>query len=411
MLSFMHYNLGLLKLKPLNREILFSAVAFLLGLALPSSTLLLNIVVLLMIICVGFQRNTDKLSAIFSQPLVFLPILIFLLLVLSLLYRDNPEGVKMVLKYKKLLFIPLFALFFFIQRGLVEQLMKGFLWANAAILIISTLVGVLHLQIGPIDPANPTIFKLQITQNFFMALATVIWVSLAYYSGGVKRLVYAALAILAIYNILFLVLGRTGYIALFTSLLIWLLFTFNRWKRVLSLIIALGLASVLLIFPNPARDRMNVGIQEAYACVEFHAGTPHKSCDTSIGLRTDFLLTSLSLLKTSPLLGLGAGGFVYKNPNSLYAGHNPHNQYVLEAVQSGLVGLLIFLAWLFFCYRAAWRQEVVIRNILLALISAYVVGNLFNSFLIDFSESFLFVILSAILIIPRNNLALLGRKI
>ena len=403
MLSSMHYNLNRLNLfQP--RERIFAAVAFLLGAVLPISTSLVNWVVAVMILCLFFQGRRIKFAEILFHPLVLLPIIIFSLLAFSLFYRYSPEGVKILLKYKKLLFIPLFILFFSYQTGLIKLFVRGFLLANGLILLISLLMSMFNLPVGNAGLTNVVVFKSHITQNFFMALAVVMWIALAYQHKGRERLLYMGLSLVASYHILFMVQGRIGYLALGVVLIVWIWFTFNRWKKGLFLL-AMMLATLgLLTVPNQAVKRIKQGLNEMEACVAFHAGHSDQTCDTSMGLRVDFILTSLSLVKAHPIIGYGVGGFVYQHLDSGEKGFNPHNQYLLELVQSGLVGFTLFLAWIFFCYRAAWHQEVALRNVLLALLSAYMAGNLFNSFLLDFAESYLFVIVTAVLAMPKTHL-------
>lgn len=111
-------------------------------------------------------------------------------------------------KYKKLLFILPLALFFLQVPTAMNRFVNGFLLANAAILLVSLAVGIAHLQIGHLNPLNPTVFKLHITQNFFMALAALLWLSRAFAHRGMKRWGYAALVALASYDVLFLVLSQ-----------------------------------------------------------------------------------------------------------------------------------------------------------------------------------------------------------
>ncbi len=77
--------------------------------------------------------------------------------------------------------------------------------------------------------------------------------------------------------------------------------------------------------------------------------------------------------------------------------HNPHNEYLLETVQSGLLGLMVFLTWMWSCYHAAWRLPPARRNLFVAVLSSYMACHLFNSFLLDSSEGHLFVIIAALL--------------
>ena len=77
--------------------------------------------------------------------------------------------------------------------------------------------------------------------------------------------------------------------------------------------------------------------------------------------------------------------------------NNPHNQYLLIMAQLGLAGL----AALIFLYVTYWRQAARLatpyQQIARGLLLAMLVGNLFNSFMLDFSERLFFAWISGVL--------------
>jgi O-antigen ligase len=384
-------------LKSWRGTTLFEVTALLLGISLPVSNVLMNICFALALLCLILQRDTQTVFIVIKQPMVWLPLLMFALLALSLLIHPHSYGLEMAGKYKKLLYVFPLALFFRHQPLLVRRFVVGFLLANAVILILSLGAGLLHIPLGHIDPLNPTVFKRHITQNFFMALSALIWLSLAFAHPGVKRCGYGLLVLTASYDVLFLVLGRTGYVALIVGLGICGVLSLKSWQR-LAVVTAGVLAICLLVtVPNRAYQRIALGVNEIHNCLANVDNDSYASCETSMGQRTGFALTSLKLIKQAPLFGNGAGSFWYGNPETGYSIHNPHNQYLLETVQSGAVGLALFLGWMLCCYRTAWRYSPPIRNLLIALLSGYMTCHLFNSFLLDSAEGHLFVIIAAIL--------------
>ena len=183
-------------------EIINSIAALLLGIALPTSNPLINISLVLILISLIINRKSLPLKPLLTNPLIYLPAAMFALLALSLLFHHNSYGPEMVSKYKKFLYVLPLALFFINQPQRVKLFCLGFLLANAVALVGTLAVGVLHIPIGHVDPTNPTIFKLQITQNFFMALAAMLWLMLAVKSQGWKRWGYGLLVAPACYNIL-----------------------------------------------------------------------------------------------------------------------------------------------------------------------------------------------------------------
>lgn len=371
------------------------ATAFLLGIGLPTSNFIMNLSMVLAVICLLLSRDTRYVKALAKNPLIWLPALMFLLLAVSLLWYHNQYGKVMVGKYSKLLYILPLAMFFVLSRSLASYFAKGFLLANAVILAASLWVGVLHMPLGQIDPLNPYVFKLQITHNFFMALAAVIWLSLAFRSQGLKCWGYALLVCLAVYNIVFMVQGRTGYVALATAFGMWGLLSLSNRQRLGMVIGVLVVAAIVAIVPNRAVERLQQGMTEIQSCLAVTHEGDKESCDSSMGLRTAFMLESVKLIEQAPILGHGAGGFWLNYSESEYS-INPHNEYLMQTVQSGIVGLALFLGWMWCYCRSALRLPAHLRNILVSLLCAYLACHLFNSFLLDSSEGHLFIILTAI---------------
>lgn len=98
---------------PQNRFTTFATViAFLLGFSLPTSNVLMHFLLVLALLCVFLRPNRHFIKILAKNPLVWLPAVLFLLLLLSLLTQYDVYGVKMIYKYKKLLFILPLSLFF-----------------------------------------------------------------------------------------------------------------------------------------------------------------------------------------------------------------------------------------------------------------------------------------------------------
>ncbi|WP_315850540.1 O-antigen ligase family protein [Yersinia aldovae] len=382
---------------PVHRYVglLSCATAFLLGVGLPTSNFIMNLSLVLAVICLLFSRDTRYVKALVKNPLIWLPALMFILLAVSLLWHHNLYGKVMVSKYSKLLYILPLAMFFLLSRTLASYFAKGFLVANVVILAASLWVGVLHLPLGHIDPLNPSVFKLQITHNFFMALAAMLWLSLAFRHHGVKRWGYVLLVCLAVYNIVFMVQGRTGYVALAAAFGVWGVMSLSTRQRLGMIVCGLIVATIIVMVPNRAVDRLQQGVTEIQTCLAASNGQADTACDSSMGLRTAFMLESVKLIEQAPVLGNGAGGFWYQFSADEYS-INPHNEYLMQTVQSGLVGLILFLGWMWCYFLAAWRLPSEVRNVLLAILGSYLACHLFNSFLLDSSEGHLFIILTAI---------------
>lgn len=297
---------------PVNHrsEMLSRFAALLLGIGLATNNQLMNISLVLIVISLIINRKKLDIKSFLTSPLVYLPAVMFALLALSLLYQHNSYGPDMVGKYKKLLYVLPLALFFVHQPQLIKRFCAGFLVANAVILAGTLMVGVLHIPLSGVEPTNPTIFKLQITQNFFMALAALLWLALAFNSQGWKRWGYGLLVVAASYSILFLILGRTGYVALVVGLGVWLFFSLGNRQRLALVVLGIVAFTALVFIPNKATDRIVQGVNEIKVCVAAPSGDAYEACSSSMGQRSAFAIEASRLIKEAPILGHGAGGFI-----------------------------------------------------------------------------------------------------
>lgn len=372
-------------------------IAFLLGVAIPVSNPLMNVSLCLIFICIFSRKNFSFTSSLIINPLIYLPAIMFFLLALSLITKNHDYGSTMVSKYMKLLYVFPLSVFFLLDKNRVKMFFIGFLFANALVLVVSTISQMGSTTLFGINPDNPVVFKLHITQNFFMSLAVLFWISYFFTKKGMWRIVYGIMAIFAIVNILFMVEGRTGYLSLFVGVGVLLLMMLSLRQIITAFIVAFIIGITIFIMPNKLIDRINKGVEEVKTCFYSNEVNKYNYCNTSMGQRTIFLMDAFKLIKQAPLLGNGAGSFSYTELNKGNTIHNPHNEYLIETLQIGLLGLVIFLSWLFFCFKSTKYQTGLYRFVFISILTSYSVCNLFNSFILDSSEGHFFVILIAML--------------
>lgn len=100
-----------------------------------------------------------------------------------------------------------------------------------------------------------------------MALAALVWLTRAFACHGMRRWLYGALALLAAANVLLMVQGRTGYVALVVGMGIWLLLTLRRRQRVAVIACGVVAVAMLALIPNLAMERLTLGVQQVRHCV------------------------------------------------------------------------------------------------------------------------------------------------
>jgi O-antigen ligase len=228
-----------------------------------------------------------------------------------------------------------------------------------------------------------------------------------------RGLLYAA-AFLALFNVIFLVQGRTGYLVA-GLLFIFLFFERTGWKSLAIGAVALAVLTGGAFFGSTSfRDAVNRGI------TEYSQWRPDLPADNSIGWRLEFYSNTLRMIQDRPIAGVGTGGFPVayaervKDTGRVNPGH-PHNEYLLMTAQLGVFGLAGFLGMLVTHWTVARRVSPPIdRSLASGLVLAMAVGCLFNTLLLDHSEGLFYCWLGGVLFAgidtPREKSAELYRS-
>ena len=369
-----------------------------LGLSIPVSVALDNILIgLIAVFWLLSGELRGKADLIRRNPVAIAALLLFGLLAVGTIYSSG--NTDTLLKYVDLLFIPIF-LTSFQDVKTRERALFVFCIAAFASIVVSHLD---YLRLLPPNPWLPrsgdysTGFKLPVTHGLIVAFSAYLFALLARDERNRKlRIGYIAIALFAAHNVVFMNWGRTGYLVLVILFLYFFVVTFGR--RGLVLFIAIAGATVLTAYVTSTtfHQRVNVVAQQF---MEWKPGTP--SAD-SVGERLEYYVNSLKLIRERPLLGSGTGSFpaeyarVVADRNML-ATVNPHNEFLLIAVQIGVIGL----ASLIYLFYRQWRSAGALarslyRDLARGLVLTFVVGCLFNSLLLDHTEGLLFAWMSAL---------------
>ena len=375
-------------------------VAILIGVSIPISIALSNILIALALLLLLLGEHGKKnIKSVCVNPIVVLAIILFGVQILGMTYTPVPihEAGDMLNNYRVLLLIPLFMLLF---RNEDPRLgVFGFMAAMGVTLLLSYLVALTGWNIGKGTANNPFIFKSHITQGMLMALATYF---LAIHCIRLPRWrwICAIGVLLAVYNIVFMTQGRSGYLALIALILLF----FYQLYRYRGLALGAMVVVCLGLLAYASSDIVQKRIHEISTdMAEYQQG----DISTSIALRLTFLKSSLTLVAQNPILGAGTGSFAYQyerllkekgmaNPHSEYSA-NPHNEYLTMAVQWGLVGTGLFIYLLYRMWRLSSRLGTDRALAAQAVVVTIAAGCMINSLLLDFTEGHLFAYLTGAL--------------
>jgi O-antigen ligase len=327
-----------------------------------------------------------------KNPVAAWSLLLFSWFIFGSSYTSATHGdaFSMIMKYRELLFIPVLFSFLTTERYRC-WVWKAFVIASVLILLISYLMdfGILDLNRQG-DPA----FKSRITHSIFISFFAFFCAHKAYDGQRYAKL-YLVLFILCVYNLFFIVEGRTGQL---TSILLVLLFAVQRFTKKILLFTVLVMAifwALFLTFSDKATR-----INESVVNIQSDLKPDAEQIPSSMGQRYMFWRYSLKLIAEKPLLGHGTGSFAkeYQRVASseLFLTKNPHNEFLTISVQLGLLGLSIYLGFLasqYYCAKKLPNEEKwFAQGLLLSLI----VTSLFNSPLMDHTEGHWFASMIAL---------------
>ncbi|VWC45963.1 polymerase [Burkholderia lata] len=380
----------------------------------PVSTALTNIFcglfAVALVISPEFWRN---LRSFVTDPPSLAALLILAALAASVTYTVAPhdKAWNWVAKYDKLLLLP-FAVLAFRQSNWAPIVQRCWFVTLCVILLLSTTNYLGLTAIGPAHAsALPTsrawVFKNHIASGMFGALLFYQAADLALSARkALSRAAYAGVAIWSLVNVFVMLQGRTGQvIALLLILVIAVRFVLLlRKQSVLRAWLAacvLALAGVALVVA--VGTMRNGRLAEVSSEVQqYH----QRDAVTSSGLRLEWYKKGFELYRQRPVIGYGAGGLEVQF-EKLAAGKtaaegqltsNPHNEYLLMAVQLGTVGLLLFVNLIVQIARGSRTLDPRSRHLLLGWLAIFAIGSLANSLLLDFAEGHLIVLLAGILL-------------
>lgn len=386
----------------------------LIGLSVPISVAFDNLMLALLLL--GALASLGSISRIaVAHPVARAALLLFGALLAAMFYGATPlqEALATLAKYVDLMFVPIFI--FLLSSVLARKRARhAFLAAMAITLAVSYMVGMKLLPVmswmnDAAEPGNPVIFHSHITQNNMMAFAVFLGLlELRAAATWKQRYAWSAFALLAAFNVLFMVQGRTGYLILL-ALLGWFAWTTlarymhqrgRSWGWRQGVVIALlpvVLATMAFYASDRLRDRVGLVVSE------FQAWQPNQGRDTSTGQRLDFYYNTLQIVRQHPLAGVGTGGFPaafaqQTQGTEALQTRNPHNEYLMIAAQTGLGGLALLLFLFYTQWRCAPRLAAPLeQDAARGLVLAYLVNCLFNSPLLDHSDGLFFAFMTAVL--------------
>lgn len=375
------------------------AFAFAVPISVSADSILLGAILLLVLLGGRWPEKLDRLR---GNPPALAALAIFLLLLVGLLWSEAPwqERLSYFGRYSDLggiaLLLPVFA-----DADVRRRTLGAFLAAMLLTTLLSFALRLGWIPAGGIwqgGPDSPTPFRSSIAQGLMMAYAAFAAMALAADGrGDLSRWGLRLLAGAALFDLLFLVPGRTGYVvagvlAVYGGAL---------WLGARGAALAVLGAAILFGTAYLLSPTFHIRFDQAF--VEAEQASPESPAQTSVGLRLEYWRNTMTLIAEAPLAGHGTGSFASAyarlvEGTGMEASRNPHNDLLHMAAQLGLIGVALLL--IFYAVTWHWAGRLpspADRAMARGLVLAFAAGGLFNTLLMDHTEGRVFMLFAALL--------------
>ena len=211
---------------------------------------------------------------------------------------------------------------------------------------------------------------------------------------------------------------RTGWILLLVGFMVWIFLnrerliakSHRRWVFIAALLVIM-----LMVLSKTVHERIGL---IGYEVRLFTSQTTEERITkiTSVGIRMQYAVSSLQLIKESSLLGVGSlnYGDAFWRVNESVEGmqsqySNPHNEYLYMLATKGGLGLVLYLAiFAQACRMALKKKDEVQRVGMLMMVFLFMLSITTNSMMVDMKEGHFAMLMMLVFLAPRE-LNLLGK--
>ncbi len=393
-------NINKSKLKKLNSYILI-LIAFSLPLSIALPSILTTVLVINWLLIADFKHDFNCLK---KNKVVVASLGLYLLALLGLLWSQSITlGLTYTLaKESRLLLIPFYMLF--TRKEHLKYYIYAFLLAMS-ISEVSSYAIFFHI-IEPFGKAtiyDPTPFIGHITYNPLLAIAIYLLLYYLLFTNELtkkQKILYTIFVVTMSIN-MFVTGGRAGQIV-YLSMVILVIFKYFNKQKVKALILSFVLLPTLFVAlystSNIFHNRVNLAVE--------NLSDISKHPNNSTAIRVNWAIVSWQIIKEHPINGVGTGSFriAFKKTNNIISPNikntiNPHNMYIFELVELGILGLLAMLSIFFYQIKYARNSSIpLIRNFGVMLPILFMIMMFSESYLLLVpTTSYLFVLFSAIL--------------
>lgn len=341
-----------------------------------------------------------------QQPFGKILVLFSLWLVIGMFYAETDWATRLTTlsSWKKLLFVFLL-LGIFHHRDWQKRFISLYAIAMSLAASIALISWLFEINIRPSNGGGPGIIMTNyVTQSmaFIAAILCSIFL-LKEARNNLNKYFLLGIIILFLFNVFFISQARSAYLSVAVSI-IFAIGSIYGLRKVPHISATVALALIIFgLSSNTLQERVKLAMEEG-------ANYQISNELTSVGIRVVFYKNTLELIKQNPWLGYGTSSFESAY-NPLAASKNqdwrgsgttdPHNQYLFVWAENGLVGLLLFVAYIAIGIRQGIHNQpygAVGASFLVAIATS----SLFNSHFKTFPEGYLLAFFLGSLLPPSQ---------
>lgn len=309
-----------------------------------------------------------------------------------------------------LLLWPLFA---------VANLSRRMFWVLVAVVVVFSLADLALVLMGKVGkdvylmPGSGPNMNGQILVGLFFVLAQILLTKPAssWYISALMGIMLAGL--------FWASERRTGWVLLVAGILAWVflnrerLITKGHWKWVFVGIITVA---VMMLSSKTVHERL-AKVAQNIRLFTTQTTSERITTITSVGLRMQYVDSSLDLVKQNGWLGGGSLSFrdafwrasgSVEGMESKYS--NPHNEYLYMLATKGGLGLVLYLAIFAQACRIALKKKDEVQRVgMLMMIFLFMLSITTNSMMTDMKEGHFAMLMMLVFLAPRE-LNLLGKE-
>jgi len=357
-------------------------LAFLLPLSTPMTNAAMVLLILLWLIEGGWREKYE----ILKSSLPFKLFLLFILLIgLSLFWSHGIEGGFINKKYNAIIFYFRYYLLGFMiipiiltsmKKEFIRYIISAFLLAMLVSEFMSWGIFMEWIHYKNVLSHDPSPFMHHTFYSIFLAVTIFVLATQFFQTKMLLYKVLIAFFMLSAVTNLFLNGGRLGQLAFFVALFVYIGLRYRVTFRSVGISLLLVTAVFLAAYKvSPIfQKRMDLSVQSLQKITEGNYGS-------SWGVRANILIVAKELVKEHPLFGIGIGNtrseFLKKAKEFPQTGFFPklrhlHNGYMQILVETGFVGLSLFLLFIYSLLKLELQREQFI--LMATIIVIYLVG-------------------------------------